>query len=830
MKFQATTWTLVDDQKEQRINVYVTGKTLNEEDVVMTIDDFEPSFALHTDGESDEVEQWMKQHLSYAFTDDEDNTIWRKLGDTISLYTIEEKTSAWGYQGNKKITLLTFRCKMLHIQKNILNQLTFQRSKWFEDRNPDDSINKRRFPGKSYTLYSVQAPHLEICSITNTTQHGWIEIDDNLNIDIRKMKELNLLYCTISHEQIKPYVLKDNDDVSAPKANLFFDLETYSSRENTMECNPSIIEDVIMMIAVHIEWHGSTKTETKSLTKILYLYPASSSKNKIANDLATIENYELCGFKSESNMLLHFANLFQYYRPIVSGAFNSGEFDWPYIDQKVRLLGIDEEFYRKISTLGELQCIGIPSIPAQLEERRIFSKQKGEHYFSVLVCPGLIDIDIFPFVRDQPSSHKDQYQDYKLSTVYKLELKMDLKKDMAYTRLYAAWRDQNLDELKLVADYAIADTRPLALLASEMAIFERLIGISHIAAIPIEDIMYKGISVLCHNYLYRKARSINYAFPYRPLKPGESGDDENENEMDTSDPFIVGEFVIDDRLYDEKDERIEVKYEGATVLEVVKGLHTDPIATLDFSSLYPSIMIAAKLCYTSIILKVTDEILKMATEIHGGYTSQEWTVERIYCDKTNITYDNVETAVEGTVRIHPAYNKQKLLASKVLEDAYKLKLKKTPSIAEWWIVLGSSKIPQLVTSKKLISMMLKVRKMCDIRSKKKELSHGEKREIIEIGEKCKKITSEINKIRKECGQKVEQMEKRSTLKSVKVVEKAAAIIPIAQKELTTTRNFWKKEMKKAEYGSARYKAANSAQLGAKLIMNSYVYLYFFARH
>lgn len=43
------------------------------------------------------------------------------------------------------------------------------------------------------------------------------------------------------------------------------------------------------------------------------------------------------------------------------------------------------------------------------------------------------------------------------------------------------------------------------------------------------------------------------------------------------------------------------QYEGATVIEPVRGYYKDPIATLDFSSLYPSIMIAHNLCYTTLL-------------------------------------------------------------------------------------------------------------------------------------------------------------------------------------------------------------------------------------
>ena len=52
-----------------------------------------------------------------------------------------------------------------------------------------------------------------------------------------------------------------------------------------------------------------------------------------------------------------------------------------------------------------------------------------------------------------------------------------------------------------------------------------------------------------------------------------------------------------------KGEGSEEQYEGATVIEPKKGYYDTPIATLDFSSLYPSIMMAHNLCYTTLVEK-----------------------------------------------------------------------------------------------------------------------------------------------------------------------------------------------------------------------------------
>ena len=57
------------------------------------------------------------------------------------------------------------------------------------------------------------------------------------------------------------------------------------------------------------------------------------------------------------------------------------------------------------------------------------------------------------------------------------------------------------------------------------------------------------------------------------------------------------------------------QYEGATVIEPKKGFYDVPIATLDFSSLYPSIMMAHNLCYTTLLDKATVERLHLVKDV-----------------------------------------------------------------------------------------------------------------------------------------------------------------------------------------------------------------------
>ena len=61
-------------------------------------------------------------------------------------------------------------------------------------------------------------------------------------------------------------------------------------------------------------------------------------------------------------------------------------------------------------------------------------------------------------------------------------------------------------------------------------------------------------------------------------------------------------------------------YEGATVLEPKAGYYDKPVATLDFASLYPSIMMAHNLCYTTLLPKGQEKMFpKGGWGVRGGW-------------------------------------------------------------------------------------------------------------------------------------------------------------------------------------------------------------------
>lgn len=92
-----------------------------------------------------------------------------------------------------------------------------------------------------------------------------------------------------------------------------------------------------------------------------------------------------------------------------------------------------------------------------------------------------------------------------------------------------------------------------------------LTEMARVTGVPISFLFSRGQQIKVASQLYRKAKTLDMVIPVRRVE--NTGD----------------------------------KYEGATVIDPDRGYYKDPIATLDFASLYPSIMMAHNLCYTTLV-------------------------------------------------------------------------------------------------------------------------------------------------------------------------------------------------------------------------------------
>lgn len=116
-----------------------------------------------------------------------------------------------------------------------------------------------------------------------------------------------------------------------------------------------------------------------------------------------------------------------------------------------------------------------------------------------------------------------------------------------------------------LAVYCLKDAYLPQRIMDKLMCFINYIEMARVTGIPFNYLLSRGQQIKVISQLFRKSLSLGYLVP--ALKS--EGSDE--------------------------------QYEGATVIEPEKGYYDVPIATLDFASLYPSIMQAHNLCYTTLL-------------------------------------------------------------------------------------------------------------------------------------------------------------------------------------------------------------------------------------
>lgn len=147
-----------------------------------------------------------------------------------------------------------------------------------------------------------------------------------------------------------------------------------------------------------------------------------------------------------------------------------------------------------------------------------------------------------------------------------------------------------------LAVYCLKDAYLPQRLLDKLMCFVNYIEMARVTGVPFNYLLSRGQSIKVLSQLYRKANDDGYVVP--ALK--------GEGKFLT---FSSG--LLHQTLAVGSDEQ----YEGATVIEPHKGYYDVPIATLDFSSLYPSIMMAHNLCYTTLLDKDAIDRLQLVKDV-----------------------------------------------------------------------------------------------------------------------------------------------------------------------------------------------------------------------
>lgn len=264
-------------------------------------------------------------------------------------------------------------------------------------------------------------------------------------------------------------------------------------------------------------------------------------------ECAPIVGTQVKCYNNELEMLENWSKFVRVTDPDIITGYNINNFDLPYLLNRANAL--------KSSTFPFLGRI--KDARSAIKEAVLQSKQMGRRENKSINIEGRCQFDLLlVLLRDY------KLRSYTLNAV-SYHFLQEQKEDVHHS-IISDLQAGNPQTRRRLAVYCLKDTLlPLRLLDKLMCVINYM-EMARVTGVPLSYLLTRGQQIKVVSQLLRKAVEQNLVLP---VHKG-TGEDE---------------------------------YEGATVIEPRKGYYSQPIATLDFSSLYPSIMMAHNLCYTTLL-------------------------------------------------------------------------------------------------------------------------------------------------------------------------------------------------------------------------------------
>ena len=321
-----------------------------------------------------------------------------------------------------------------------------------------------------------------------------------------------------------------------------FDIECHSSNYKRIP-NKTFSQDVITMISCNYMQTGHPETLQRHMIVV-----------KACNPIKDATVYVV---KNEIECIEKLFELIKVLDPEILIGYNIMNFDIPYIDMRWK---------RRLRDQWSA-CSRLKGERPFVKNDSWYSEAYGyQNNFLIVNMGGRITIDVLALIK----------RDYKLrkytldfvSNYFIGESKHDIKAvEMfaIYDRLKAAKTEEELEkateETTRVAAYCIQDADLVLKLFEELKVWVASIEMSNIVGISISDLYTRGQQVRCKSQIYDLAYNMGYVINVN----GQS-----------------------------------FPYKGAYVRPPIRGIYINTLC-IDFASLYPSIISAYNLCYTTLV-------------------------------------------------------------------------------------------------------------------------------------------------------------------------------------------------------------------------------------
>ena len=337
----------------------------------------------------------------------------------------------------------------------------------------------------------------------------------------------------------------DDDEMAscvAPLRILSFDIECGGRRGIFPEPN---VDPVIQIGNICTQYGSESST---ALARVIFTLgecaPINDDDDDDNNNVTDIFQ-----FNNEKEMLWAWSRFFHVIDPDIITGYNINRFDIPYLLDRANHLNLPNftKLGRNKSTKSYVKRVIIEA--SQYENVKIMIK-------------GRCVIDMYSVIRKEY-----KLRSYSLNSVSRHFLN-EQKEDVHHSIITELQNGNALTRRRL-AIYCMKDVELVIKLLDKLMTIINYIEMARVTGVSLDSVIYNGQQIKIFSQILRKAQKHGYIIP-----------------------------VFENTEFEE--------YEGATVIEPKRGFYNTPIVTLDFASLYPSIMIAHNLCYTTLVnLKTT---------------------------------------------------------------------------------------------------------------------------------------------------------------------------------------------------------------------------------
>lgn len=259
---------------------------------------------------------------------------------------------------------------------------------------------------------------------------------------------------------------------------------------------------------------------------------------------------QVLDYAKEGDMLKAWQQFLIEVDPDIITGYNTSNFDFPYL--------LDRGKHLKVP--GFDYWSRIPSIPSRAKDSNFSSKQMGNRDSKITNTNGRLQLDLLQLIQ------RDHHlRSYTLNSVCAHFLG-EQKEDVHYTMITELFNGTPESRRRL-ALYCLKDAYLPLRLMQKLSCLENYTEMARVTGVPFNLLLNRGQQIRFISQLFRKTLHQKLVVPNQPSQGGDE------------------------------------QYEGATVIEPKRDYYDVPIATLDFASLYPSIMQAHNLCYTTLINK-----------------------------------------------------------------------------------------------------------------------------------------------------------------------------------------------------------------------------------